>query len=146
MINQKKILIFFAVIIVTASLLISCGEIKSSNTVGDWYHETSRNMGGYNISAQTKLTIIRIEAGVYEYNLATTMNDQMYGGNPKTQYSSGKFEENIKDNKWVFSGGTFGNRGGYIVIPEDHWDDYKPNTLTVNFESGRGNSMTFTKN
>jgi hypothetical protein len=103
-------------------------------------------MGGYNITSQTKLSIIRIEAGVYEYNLATTMIDQMYGGNPKTQYSSGKFEENIKDNKWVFSGGAFGNRGGYIVIPEDHWDDYKPNTLTVNFESGRGNAMTFTKN
>lgn len=65
MINHKKILTFFAVIIVTASLLISCGKIKTSNSLGDWYHETSRNMGGYNITSQTKLSILRIEAGVY---------------------------------------------------------------------------------
>lgn len=143
---MKKVMAIFAVILATASLLSSCGRIKTSNTVGDWYHETSRNMGGYNISAQTKLTIIRIEAGVYEYKLATTVADQMYGGNPKTQYSSGKFEEYIKENKWVFNGGDFGNRGGYIEVPRDEWDDYKPTTLTVHFASGRGNSMTFTRN
>lgn len=42
------------------SILFSCGRIKTSNTVGDWYYTTGRNMGGYNITAQTKLTIIRI--------------------------------------------------------------------------------------
>ena len=78
--------------------------------------------------------------------MAITVTDQIYGGNLKTQYSSGKFEEYIKDNKWLFSGGDLGNRGGYIVIFAGQWDDYKPNTLTINFESGRGNSMTFTKN
>jgi len=125
------------------SILFSCGRIKTSNTVGDWYYTTGRNMGGYNITAQTKLTIIRIEAGVYEYKLATTVIDQMYGGIPKTNCSFGKFEEYINEHKWVFSGGEFGNRGGYIQVPEDKWDDYKPSNLEVNFASGQGNSMTF---
>jgi hypothetical protein len=143
---MKQVMTIFAVILVAASVLSSCGRVKTSNTVGDWHHEISRNMGGYNISSQTKLTIIRLEAGVYEYKLATTVTDQMYGGNPKTEYSSGKFEESIKDSKWVFSGGDFGNRGGYIEVPTDQWDDYNPTTLTVHFASGRGNSMTFTRN
>jgi hypothetical protein len=142
----KKLMKIFVAIIFTSTLLCSCGKIKTSNTVGDWYHITSSNMGGYNISAKTKLTIIRIEAGIYEYKLATTVIDQMYGGNPKTQYSSGKFEEYIVDNKWVLSGGDFGNRGGYIEVPKDQWDDYKPTNIIVHFANGRGNSMNFTRN
>ncbi|MDB2463663.1 hypothetical protein N9W69_02470 [Flavobacteriaceae bacterium] len=143
---MKKVFTIISVILVTASILTSCGRVKTSNTVGDWYHEISRNMGGYYISSRTKLTIIRIEAGVYEYKLATTLTDEMYGGYPKTEYSSGKFEEYIRDSKWVFSGGDFGNRGGYIEVPTDQWDDYNPSKLTIHFESGRGNSMTFTRN
>ena len=136
--------LFALATIFTLLILTSCGRtIKTSNTVGDWYHEVSKNMGGDNITSKTKLTIIRIDAGIYEYKIATTVIDQKYGGNPNTKYSSGKFEEYIKDNKWVFSGGNFGDRGGYISIPSDEWDDYKPRTLTVNFASGRGNSMTF---
>ena len=38
-----------------------------------------------------------------------------------------------------------GERGGYISIPSDEWDDYKPKTLSVHFASGRGSSMTFNK-
>jgi hypothetical protein len=141
---MNKTMSIFGAIIFASLILTSCSRtIKTSNTVGDWYHEVSKNMGGYNITSKTKLTVIRIEAGVYEYKIATTVIDEKYGGDPKTQYSSGKFEENIKDNKWLFSGGDFGERGGYISIPSDEWDDYKPKSLTVNFANGRGNSMTF---
>jgi len=118
---------------------------ESTSTVGDWFHEVSKNMGGYNITSKTKLTIIRIDAGIYEYKIATTVIDEMYGGNPKTNYSSGKLEKHIKDNKWVFSGGDFGERGGYISIPSAEWDDYKPKKLSVLFASGRGSSMNFNR-
>lgn len=123
----------------------SCGGgiIKGSNTLGDWYHETSRNMGGYQISSKTKLTVIRNSPGDYDYSLETTVVDAMYGSQPKTEYSSGRFEENIKDNKWRFSGGEFGNRGGYIAVPSDNWNNYKPSELVIQFVIGRGNTMTF---
>jgi hypothetical protein len=134
------------VITIAYFFLISCGKIKTSNTVGNWYNKTSRNMDGYDISSEKKLTIIRIDAGVYEYKLATTVIDQMNGGRPNNKYSFGKFEEYIKDNKWVFNGGFFGNRGGYVEVPSDHWDNYKPETLTVHFASVRGDSMNFSRN
>ena len=67
----------------------------------------------------------------------------MYGGKPKSESSSGKFEEYISDNKWIFTGGKFGNSGGYILVPDDQWDDYKPSSLIIRFATGRGNTMTF---
>lgn len=142
--KMKKILSIIGVALVASFLFTSCsGTIKGSNTVGDWYYEISRNMGGYQISQKTILTIIRNGPGDYEYQLKETVTDAMYGGQPKNEYSSGKFEENIIDNKWRFSGGNFGNRGGYIKVPSDNWDDYKPSEISVRFASGRGNSMTF---
>lgn len=147
---MKNILSIITIALVTTFILTSCGgtikgTIKASNTVGDWYQEISRNMGGYQISAKTKLTIIRNGPGDYEYRLETTRVDAMYGGQPKTEYSSGRFEEDVKDNKWRFSGGDYGNRGGYIVVPSDNWDDYKPSEITIQFASGRGNSMIFNR-
>lgn len=134
----------FGVILFASVILTSCsGAIKGSNTVGNWYHDISRDMGGYQISQKTKLTIIRNGPGDYEYRLEQTVIDAMYGGQPKNEYSSGRFEENISENKWRFSGGDFGNRGGYIQVPSDNWDDYKPSEITIRFASNRGNSMTF---
>jgi len=143
---MKKIFSILSIALVVTFLFTSCGgTIKCSNTAGDWYHEISRNMGGYQISSKTKLTIIRNGPGEYEYRLETTVVDAMYGGQPKTEYSSGRFEKDIKDNKWRFSGGAYGNRGGYIAVPSDDWDDYKPSEITIQFDSGRGNSMTFNR-
>jgi hypothetical protein len=158
---MKKVMIIIGAIILASIVLTGCGgkshsnsnndssaaEITvGSNTVGDWYHSISRNMGGYDITASTKLTIIRTDNGAFEYKLATEVIDQMYGGNPKTEYSHGKLEQNAIDKKWAFSSGDFGDRGGYIEVPMDNWNDYEPTSLTVSFAAGRGNSMIFTKN
>lgn len=144
---MRKLITFSLLVLLVSLVLSSCsGTIKGSNTVGDWYHETSRNMGGYQITAKTKLTIIRNGPGDYEYRLATTIIDAMYGGQPKTEHSKGRFEDNIRDNKWRFQGGDFGSRGGYIAVPKDNWDDYRPSTIKVYFASGRGDSMTFRRN
>lgn len=144
MIIKKLHLSVYVIAILCMNLLTSCsGTIKTSKTVGNWYHEISRNMGGYQISSKTKLTIIRNGPGDYEYRLEKTVVDAMYGGQPNTEYSSGRFEKEIKGNKWRFSGGDYGNRGGYIAVPSDYWDDYKPSEITIPFNSGRGNQMTF---
>lgn len=103
-------------------------------------------MVGYTISQTSILSIIRKEAGVYEYLLKSTTTDEMYGGVPKTQISTGKFEEYIKDNKWVFEDGDFGERGAYIQITEDQWDNYKPEQIVMQFASGRGSTMIFSRN
>ena len=141
---MRKLNTILVVKLFASVTLTSCsGTIKGSNTVGDWYHEISRNMGGYEISQKTILTIIRNGPGDYEYQLKKRVRDAMYGGQPKNEYSSGKFEEIIKENKWRFSGGDYGNRGGYIEVPSDNWDDYEPSEITVRFGRNRGNSMKF---
>lgn len=143
----KPNLILGSLIFVSFFALFSCNKtIKTSNTVGDWENTISKKMGGYTISQTSILSIIRKEAGVYEYLLKSTTTDEMYSGVPKTQISTGKFEEYIKDNKWVFEDGDFGERGAYIQIPEDQWDNYKPEQIEIQFASGRGSTMIFSRN
>lgn len=143
---MKKTLSLLSIALITSFLITSCsGNVKGLNTVGDWHHEISRNMGGYQISQKSKLTIVRNGTSDYEYQLETITIDAMYGGKPKRSNTSGIFEKNTSANKWRFSGGDFGERGGYIQIPSDNWDNYKPSDILIGFASGRGNPMTFTR-
>lgn len=135
------LLLFFVVI------LTSCGgTVSSSNTVGDWYHSKSDMMGGYQIQQNTKLTIIRNGPGDYEYQVEVLTVDAYNGGIPNKEYSSGRIEGEIRDQKWRFSGGDFGDRGGYIEVPSDDWKDYNPSEIYVRFASRRGHPMTFKRN
>ena len=137
------------VILILSSMFISCSSkstvCKTSNTVGIWTNFSSRNMGGYSISQNSELIIKRYGPGDYEYFLNQTNIDQMYGSIPKLSNSKGGFENSIIDKKWKFSGGSFGERGGYIKVPSDCWDNYKPDKLIVSFPNGRGNTMIFNK-
>ena len=141
----KRILL----ILVISNILVGCSSkstvCKTSNTVGVWTHFISRNMGGYSISQNSELIIKRYGPGDYEYFLNQTVTDQMYGGLPKSSNSKGSFKDQIIDKKWKFSGGSFGESGGYIEVPSDCWDNYKPDRLIVSFPNGRGNTMIFTK-
>jgi hypothetical protein len=109
---------------------------------GHWYNVVSKNMGGFEISATSRLSIGRSGSSNY-YTVSTTIVDQMYGGKPKTESSSGKLDEIIEDGKWKFITGDYGERGGYIVIPSDYWKNNSPSEITIQFTSGRGNTMTF---
>ena len=130
-------------------LLINCSSsptvCKTSNTVGLWKNSISKKMGGYLISQDTELEIKRYGPGDYEYFLNQTVVDQMYGGKPRYINSRGSFNNQIRDKKWRFDGGDLGEKGGFIEVPGDCWDNYKPERLIVSFQSGRGNSMIFTK-
>lgn len=135
-------------VLFTSFILTSCNsepianDVYCSKTVGDWYHEVSKNMGGYGISAESKLTIVRNGDTDFDYNVSTTTVDQMYGGHPKTEYYKGKLDDEVLDGKWKFKTGDYGERGGYIVIPEDSWQN-NPKKLKIEFASGRGNSMVY---
>ena len=130
-------------------LIINCSSsptvCKTSNTVGVWKNSISRNMGGYSISQDTELEIKRYGPGDYEYFLNQTVVDQMYGGKPRYINSRGSFKDQIMDKKWRFDGGDFGEKGGYIEVPSDCWNNYKPDRLIISFSKGRGNTMIFTK-
>lgn len=147
--NMRKLLRFIdCLILVSTIFIVGCShtyKLKGSNTVGDWYCVIDKNIGGFNISAKTKLIIKRNGPGDYVYQTETTITDEMYGGLPKTEYSNGKIEKQVMNYKWNFINGDFGNRDGYIVIPHDKWDDYKPTEITIQFSSGKGNPMTFNK-
>lgn len=137
----------FAILFATILFFVSCSEkkIKGSNIVGDWHHEISQNMGGYEISIKTKLNIVRNGPGDYEYNLKETTKDAMYGNQPKTMYSKGKLNKDILEKKWRFIGTDYGSRGGYILVPSDNWVDYKPTELQIEFNIGSGKTMIFTR-
>ena len=143
---KRKSINTFLFALLSLSLLTSCkGVVQGANVTGNWYHEISKSIGGYQITAKTKLTILRNGPGDYQYQLKTTVVDAMYGGVPKDNYSSGRLGEEVSNNMWLFKGGDFGNKGGFIKVPSDNWDDYEPSTITVYFSSGRGNSMIFTR-
>jgi hypothetical protein len=137
-------------LIVLVFIISSCGssnnppQVDGTSIVGDWIHEKSRIMGGYKISSKTVLSIIRNGPGDYQYSLKTTIIDEMYGGQPKTEMSNGKLDKEVKEKKWRFSDGNFGERGAYIVVPKDDFNNGKPQFLSIRFSPGRGDAMDFT--
>ena len=143
---MKNILSFF---IIASIFITSCNsfvQLKTSNTVGDWHHSVSKNMGGYQISLSTKLTIIRNGRGDYSYIIEQNTTDAMYGNQTKTDRFRGKMEEGVNsNNEWPFIGNSYGERGAYIKVPDDRWNDYKPSEIIVSFAQGRGNSMIFVR-
>ena len=69
---MKKNLTIFVVLLFTSFFLTSCNNVANGTkkTVGDWNHFTSKNMGGYQISMKTKLSINRNGPGDYDYSLS----------------------------------------------------------------------------
>jgi hypothetical protein len=133
-------------IIIIATTFIGCNSsLDGSNVVGTYKHNILKNMGGFNISATSELTIRRDGPGDYKYQMSVTIIDEMYGGVPKQTNSSGSFNsEKIENNEWRFVGGDLGDRAAYIKVPENGWTS-PPSSITVYFGAGRGNAMDFTR-
>ena len=141
---MKNILSFFIIASIFVTSCNSFVQLKTSNTVGDWHHTATKNMGGYQISQLTELTIIRNGRADYSYIIKQNTTDAMYGNQTKTDVFRGKMEEGMNlNNEWPFIGGSFGERGAYIKVPDDRWNDYKPSEIIVSFAQRRGDSMIF---
>jgi hypothetical protein len=133
-------------IMTSVAAFIGCNSsLDGSKVVGTYKHNISRNMGGFNISAASELTIRKDGPGDYKYQMTVTTIDEMYGGVPKKSNSSGSLNsEKVENNEWRFVGGDLGERGAYIKIPEDGWTS-PPTSITVSFAPGRGNVMDFVR-
>ena len=145
--KNKKVNILIFVITIFITTFIGCNSsLDGSKVVGTYKHVLSRNMGGFNIVASSNLTITKIGTGNYVYNMSVTIIDEMYGGVPKTQNTSGSLNrEIIENNEWKFVGGDLGDRDAYIKVPKNGWTS-PPNIITVFFAPGRGDNMNFIRN
>jgi len=142
---MKKLHLFgFAVIL---TLLKSCTPppVQGSNIVGEWLNVEAKNVGGYEISQVSILTITKESSGEFRYELNQTVRDEMYGSE-KSSTEKGKLDGEVDNKKWRFTTGQFlAERGGYIVVPSDNWDDYLPNEISIRFAENRGSLMIFSR-
>jgi len=127
----------------------SVKKVHTENIIeSDWNHKKSQNMGGYNISIETELNIVSIEKDnkdkLIKYRIKQTIIDEYSGSVPKFEYEEGSLKHNNK-NKLEFKEGDFEERGAYIIIPEDRWEN-KPKTILIKFEENQGNDMLFNRN
>jgi hypothetical protein len=111
----------------------------SQNLVGSYQHYKSRVMGGYRISSTSNLEISKSTNQSLNYVVRTTITDEYSGGIPKTQETSGVLK--LIDNKYRFIGGSYGERGAYILL------NNKANAnIQVYFAPNRGDVMNFERN
>lgn len=145
---MRNLFLIICIILTWSITLTSCKKSPLNGTkkvVGVWNNEISRKMGGFIISKKTKLTITRNGPGDYNYELFETVVDQMYGSQQKQEYSIGKLDSVAYGDKWNFISGEYHERGGYILVPTDKWEELSPNEIIVKFNEGSGFPITFNR-
>jgi hypothetical protein len=111
--------------------LFTSTTIKTSNVVGIWNNQSVKYIENKEVIDNSELTIERIKKGVYKYQLKRKSSNIKIQNPPKTNISSGSFEKYISNNKWIFNDGYLGENEFYIVIPEDNWNDYNPDSIVI---------------
>jgi hypothetical protein len=113
----------------------SSNKSDHSLIVGEYEFSISKILGGQKISGVWRLKL-RKEGETYLYTIQKTITDQMYGGIPKTETTSGKLNRVLESSKnWYFEG--FGN--AYIIVPSDGYK-IPPTQITM---FGDGDPKTF---
>ena len=101
-------------------------------------------MGGYYISSKSFLSISKSNEGVFKYNYKTYVSDQMYGTENKLMENSfGTLSNQVSDKKWKFKTGILLDKGSFIIVPEDNWEDYEPSFISVGHGFQRGSNQKF---
>tara|TARA_B100000401_G_scaffold436679_1_gene380636 strand:- start:1031 stop:1525 length:495 start_codon:yes stop_codon:yes gene_type:complete len=144
-------------VLVVLIVLASFGESETKKTEqdeitvnvkeisGDWYSEKSKVMGGYKITMKEILTITETSSG-FEYEIESTVIDEMYGGNPKTSIFNGIIKNDNSNKKLILSGsGSYAERGAYIVVPKDNWEEGDGGSLVLKFAPNKGNTIYFNR-
>ena len=158
--KNKKTNLYIGLSLITVIALI-CSYIwftkepvKTSNIVGTWiYYDTQFDEYDDDIEHWVELEIIRVSEGQYKYEITGVMDDLRNDRFDKRFYTNGEFKKWIRSNQWRFDKPISGNEpifGGrskaenaYIEIPPDHWDNYKPSSITVAFDKNRELLMFF---
>jgi hypothetical protein len=71
----------------------------------------------------------------------------MYGTKNKLMdKGSGKLSDEFSEKKLMFETGILSNKKSYIIVPDDNWKDYKPNTILISHGFQRGSDQLFKKN
>lgn len=123
----------------------SITSLGGSAAVGYYRHDISKIIANARISITSILTVTEPTPGIFQYKMNVMTTDEMFGGVPKLKESSGDLNiDTIENNRWKLVGGDFGERGAYIVIPENGWQSI-PSKITMHFARGRGNSMEFVR-
>ena len=127
----------------------SCNNeiVQGSNIIGNWKNSVSKSMGGYEISSNFFLSIRKTNDGQFNYTYEVYVSDQMYGTKNKLMdKGSGKLSDEVSEKKWMFETGILSNKKSYIIVPDDNWKDYKPNTILISHGFQRGSDQLFKKN
>jgi hypothetical protein len=133
-------------IIPFCSVFYSCNnkpdvKLNVALVEGDYTYVRTKTMGGFDISGEWKLKIIRNGEGDYSYNYTYLVKDGMYGGVPKIeQASSGKFGQAIASNgkyKWYLTGDL---TNSYVIVPNEGFTTAPGN---LDFYSATGDEKYF---
>lgn len=142
----SKILIFVSALIIIHS---GCKEgINKSRALGIYNFENTNRIEGNEITTKRSLVISEGEKGEYKYGIINTIivnKKEIEERDPYKKFSTGILEENKELSKWLLKGGEFGDKGGFIVIPNDKWNDVSPHEITIAFLKTEYDPITFTR-
>ena len=141
-----KILISASALII---LLSGCKEgLNKSSAVGVYNFENTNRIEGNEITTKRYLVISEGEKGEYKYSIINTIivnKKEIEELDPHKKFSLGILEENKELSKWLLKGGEFGDKGGFIIIPDDKWNDFSPREITIAFLKSEYDPITFTR-
>lgn len=141
-----KILIFVSALIIIHS---GCKEgLNKSSALGIYNFENNNRIEGNEITTKRSLVISEGEKGEYKYGIINTIivnKKEIEERDPYKKFSTGILEENKELSKWLLKGGEFGDKGGFIVIPNDKWNEVSPLEITIAFLKAGYDPITFTR-
>lgn len=151
--NQFIILLTFGV------SLIGCSTgdvgVNGEKVLGKWFWSIKDRdlqvVNGALYEGKNKLKIIeeleifRNVECEYTYRITNSAYWEKYNNIPKVEISTGRLDSQVSDSKWRFISGTYGDRGGYISVPENEWNTDTVHAIHVLFPKGRGREQLFTR-
>lgn len=149
---------FFIVLVLSVSIFSCCSEdqgVDCKKIIGKWYWSAQdkdiKVVGGNLYEGPNKLKIIeelqifRSTEGKYTYQIKNSAYWEKFNNIPKVEYYSGKLDSQITESKWKFINGEFGNRGGYISVPQNEWKTDTVHAISVVFPGGKDKKHLFTR-
>jgi len=152
---KNQLIILFAISLSFLGCSLEDQGVNCQRVVGKWYwtiqDKDIQVYGGRLFEGPNKLKIteeleiFRSPKGKYTYRIKSSEYWKKYNNIPKVEYFVGRLDSQIIDSKWKFISGEYGDRGGYIPVPENEWNTDTVHAITVLFPKGRGREQLFTR-